>query len=119
MTKKELYAFLMKNGFEEDNNEEYGWHYISFRTKGGSLFFDWNDEDFNTLYIWSGLGDHESYGYDILIESLDQLSTLLKLLGVKLEYYPIYLQGVYAGMGKVGDLIKPLENIDWRNPNET
>lgn len=69
-------------GFEDTwcgwfGEEQYSHFVLKLTGRGTVSFSTMND----TLYIWSGLGMPEDYGYGIPVSDLSHLKSILKVIG--------------------------------------
>ena len=57
--------------------QEYLQDFVSTSKNGGVLYYH---KDYNTLYLWSGLGSKDDHAYEVEIQDLQHLIQLEALL---------------------------------------
>jgi len=84
---EEIFSYLKSIGFEETKGES--WHYACLNLNAGTIQYgfeyqlydgEWKNPTTPAFYLWSGLGDSDSYGYSIPANDIATAKRVMLLL---------------------------------------
>jgi hypothetical protein len=89
----EIEEYLLLAGFYRVESGESG-SYIQLKTGVGALRYGWEYQVFDgewrdpttpALYLWSGLGSSQDYGYPLPLETVEDAKALLLAMGLLVD----------------------------------
>ena len=87
---EEIITFLKTKGFEPYLEDSESHHYLRRKTEGGVILYGWEfmrwdgkwkDPTKPAFYFYSGLGDHESYGFKREAEDIGEVMQIEDAIG--------------------------------------